>query len=376
MYSILWNAACPARIVFHICHLKDYRLDLLLTFFPYIHYRSYVVDGALMAGAIRGMEYRGKDLENPLNYVRINLPYMIPECIQKLIYLDTDTLMLGRVEDLYATDLERAVIGSPEFCEYKLQSYFTDRFWANRTLSQKFDKLRDACYFNPGVLVINAPAWRAMKATNKLLYWMQTQKASAAPLYTLGSLPPFLLVFAGQVAHVSRAWNEHDLGCNCAVLAPGKAHLMHWSCGDKPWRRIRSGAPCLIDTHYWQPFDLMGKVQDRNWCDDGEPTFPTNWPACPSYHQTRRMRVEGRGKARGRCCSSSFTRGAESGGAPRGSTYLSWRWQGMDDSQSGSRPVGVSILWQRFGDMDVLCPCLDWRDWQQRGSDGPHAVAA
>jgi hypothetical protein len=24
---------------------QDYRLDLLLTFFPYIHYRSYVVDG-------------------------------------------------------------------------------------------------------------------------------------------------------------------------------------------------------------------------------------------------------------------------------------------------------------------------------------------
>jgi hypothetical protein len=97
-----------------------------------------------MAGAIRGMGKRGEDLENPLNYVRqvhihasvsfamtylhpsllhqaldrnrpsgiatavgvltyvcdshkcrINLPYMIPECIQKLIYLDTGSLLIN-----------------------------------------------------------------------------------------------------------------------------------------------------------------------------------------------------------------------------------------------------------------------------------------
>jgi lipopolysaccharide biosynthesis glycosyltransferase len=94
------------------------------------------------------------------------MPLPISVCVDGVLgMLWTDTLMLGRVEDLYATDLERAAIGSPEFCEYKLQSYFTDNFWANRTLSQKFENLRDACYFNPGVLVINVPAWRAMKAT-------------------------------------------------------------------------------------------------------------------------------------------------------------------------------------------------------------------
>ena len=51
-----------------------------------------------------------------------------------------------------------------------------------------------------------------------LLHWMSVQKHSAAPLYTLGSLPPFLLVFAGDVAHMGMAWNEHDLGCGCGVI--------------------------------------------------------------------------------------------------------------------------------------------------------------
>lgn len=35
----------------------------------------------------------------------------------------------------------------------------------NKTLSKKFNKEKQACYFNPGVLVVNAPGWRKMGAT-------------------------------------------------------------------------------------------------------------------------------------------------------------------------------------------------------------------
>eukprot|EP00873_Tetraselmis_striata_P042478 jgi/Tetstr1/462742/TSEL_000702.t1 len=283
MYSVLWNAACPARVVFHVCHLKDFDLRTVFQFFPSANYRSYVVDGTLMTGTIRGMVYRGKDLENPLNYVRINLPYMLPTCVEKFIYVDTDTLMLGRIEDLFATPLGKHVIGSPEFCEYKFQDYFTADFWKNHTLSAKFEKSKKACYFNPGVMVVNPAAWRKAKATEELLRWMKVQKASSVPLYTLGSLPPFLLVFAGQVASIGKAWNEHDLGCNCGVIpVPSKARLLHWSCGDKPWRRIKSGAPCVIDSYYWRPYDLLGGVQDRNWCDDGD--LPARVASLPVLH--------------------------------------------------------------------------------------------
>jgi len=271
IHSILWNAACPGRVFFHICHLADYALDVVLAFFPYLNYKAYVVDGSEFRHIVRSMAYRGHDLENPLNYVRMTLPHIIPECVEKLIYLDTDTLMLGRVEDMYSTDVSSNIIGSPEFCDYKLQNYFTKEFWANRTLSRRFESKKRACYFNPGVLVINAPAWRKHSATKRLQHWLELQKRSKVPLYTLGSLPPFLLVFAGEVAHMALAWNEHDLGSGCNIVpVPHKARLLHWSCSGKPWRRIRDGAPCSIDTYYWQPYDLMGKVQPRAWCDDGE----------------------------------------------------------------------------------------------------------
>lgn len=42
--------------------------------------------------------------------------------------------MLGRIEDLFATQLGKNIVGSPEFCEYKLQDYFTAEFWKVVTL--------------------------------------------------------------------------------------------------------------------------------------------------------------------------------------------------------------------------------------------------
>lgn len=66
-------------------------------------------------------------------------------------------------------------------------------------------------------------------ANQKLLHWMEVQKNSPVPLYTLGSLPPFLLVFAGSVAKMAAAWNEHDLGCSCGIIpVPSKVRAMFW----------------------------------------------------------------------------------------------------------------------------------------------------
>ena len=64
-------------------------------------------------------------------------------------------IVLDRIELLWETDLECFVISSPEFCEFKLFHYFTDYFWQNRTLSQRLNQMRNACYFNPGVMLFD-----------------------------------------------------------------------------------------------------------------------------------------------------------------------------------------------------------------------------
>ena len=48
-------------------------------------------------------------------------------------------------------------------------------------------------------MLFDTAKWRQHDITSKLLRWMNVQKEGAERIYRLGSLPPFLLVFSGNV---------------------------------------------------------------------------------------------------------------------------------------------------------------------------------
>nr|DAD35250.1 TPA_asm: hypothetical protein HUJ06_005890 [Nelumbo nucifera] len=87
-------------------------------------------------------------------------------------------------------------------------------------------------------MVINIRRWREGKYTEKLESWMRIQKRQR--IYELGSLPPFLLVFAGDVRGV-----EHR-----------PVSLLHWSGKGKPWLRLDSRRLCPLDS-LWVPYAVL-----------------------------------------------------------------------------------------------------------------------
>lgn len=142
--------------------------------------------------------------------------------------------------------------------DFNLVFVYLDRFWSNPEFAASF-KGRRPCYFNTGVMVIDLWKWREGKCTERLEAWMRTQKLYR--IYELGSLPPFLLVFAGDVEGVDHRWNQHGLGGDnlqglCRNLHPGPVSLLHWSGKGKPWRRIDARRPCPLDS-LWAPYDLL-----------------------------------------------------------------------------------------------------------------------
>ncbi|KAG0470350.1 hypothetical protein HPP92_017050 [Vanilla planifolia] len=91
---------------------------------------------------------------------------------------------------------------------------------------------------------------------------MEIQKRER--IYYLGSLPPFLLVFAGDVVGLDHRWNQHGLGGDnlnggCRALHPGPVSLLHWSGKGKPWDRVDAGKPCHLD-FLWKVYDLFSPV--------------------------------------------------------------------------------------------------------------------
>lgn len=81
----------------------------------------------------------------PAVYQRINLPDYIPSDIHKIIYLDSDTLVLGDLADLWHMDLEGHPMAAVE------------NFSPTACIDVNLDRQE---YFNSGVLLIDLDTWR------------------------------------------------------------------------------------------------------------------------------------------------------------------------------------------------------------------------
>ncbi|KAJ8451822.1 hypothetical protein Cgig2_007305 [Carnegiea gigantea] len=262
--SILHHCACPDNLRFHFvvaasaAAVTHRRLNATIAAsFPYLRYDMYPFDDASVAGLI-STSIRDS-LDCPLNYARNYLAGLLPESVRRVVYLDNDVILVDDIAKLAATPLgDTVVVAAPEYCNANFRSYFTPSFWANPALSITFEG-RNACYFNTGVLVIDLERWREGDFTRKIIEWMEVQKRMR--IYELGSLPPFLLVFAGNIAPVDHRWNQHGLGGDnfrglCRDLHPGPVSLLHWSGKGKPWARLDAGRPCPLDS-LWAPYDLL-----------------------------------------------------------------------------------------------------------------------
>ncbi|KAJ3674379.1 hypothetical protein LUZ60_004995 [Juncus effusus] len=259
IHSVLQHSSCPESVQFHFIvssSVENLNSTIRATF-PSLSFEIYKFDESRVSGLI-SVSVR-KALDKPLNYARSYLPILLPDSVRKIVYLDSDLVLVDDIARLASTPLPDGIaLAAPQYCKANFTSYFTPKFWSDPSLSNTF-RGRNPCYFNTGVMVMDLSLWRANNYTHQIEQWMKLQKK--LHLYNLGSLPPFLLVFAGNIAGVDHRWNQHGLGGDnyrglCRNLHPGKVSLLHWSGKGKPWVRIDAGRPCPLDA-LWKPYDLL-----------------------------------------------------------------------------------------------------------------------
>ncbi|KAK3127883.1 hypothetical protein QOZ80_7AG0579690 [Eleusine coracana subsp. coracana] len=265
VFSILQHTACPEKVAFHFLLAASSSdpdpLGAIRATFPYLDPAVYRFDpGRVRARISRSVRHA---LDQPLNYARIYLADTLPRRVRRVIYLDSDVVVVDDVRDLWAVDLgPRHVVAAPEYCHVNFTKYFTDAFWADPALPaaafRNTKRRRRPCYFNTGVMVMDVARWRQGGYTRRVEDWMAVQKRTR--IYHLGSLPPFLLVLAGDIKPVDHRWNQHGLGGDnvegrCRSLHPGPISLLHWSGKGKPWLRLDARKPCTVD-FLWAPYDL------------------------------------------------------------------------------------------------------------------------
>ncbi|XP_055801476.1 probable galacturonosyltransferase-like 9 [Solanum dulcamara] len=271
VHSVLRHASCPEHVFFHfIAGEFDPEVNprvltqLVRSIFPSLNFKLYVFREDTVINLISSSIRQA--LENPLNYARNYLGDILDPCVNRVIYLDSDVILVDSVHKLWNVQLGGSrVIGAPEYCHANFTKYFTDAFWSDLVLSSRVFGSRNPCYFNTGVMVMDLDKWREGKYRLKIESWMKLQRKRR--IYELGSLPPFLLVFGGEVEPIDHKWNQHGLGGDnvkgsCRSLHPGPVSLLHWSGKGKPWVRLDEKKPCPLD-YLWQPYDLYKPIRTK-----------------------------------------------------------------------------------------------------------------
>lgn len=268
VHSILKHTSCPENLYFHFIASEsktpkpDDLSRIIKTIFPSLDFRVYSFDDRVVKNLI---SYSVREaLEDPLNYARTYLAEILDSSVTRVIYLDSDIIVVDDIQKLWSFSLGSTAIGAPVYCHANFTKYFTDRFWSDSRLSRVFDG-KKPCYFNTGVMVMDLAKWRREDYRSRIERWMEIQKEER--IYDLGSLPPFLLVFGGDVAAIDHRWNQHGLGGNnrvhsCRSLHPGPISLLHWSGKGKPWVRLDAGEPCPVD-ELWSPYDLYRHSKEQ-----------------------------------------------------------------------------------------------------------------
>ncbi len=101
-------------------------------------------------------------------YLRLELPYLVPPDVQRLIYLDCDVLCTTSVAALARCDLSGKAVGA-------VRDAFTRRLGDSPgTMAGLIGSALDpqAHYFNSGVLVVDLPAWRSAGITERCLAYV------------------------------------------------------------------------------------------------------------------------------------------------------------------------------------------------------------
>lgn len=273
VHSVLKHSSCPENVFFHFIAAEFDSLSprvlsqLVRSTFPSLNFKVYIFREDTVINLISSSIRQA--LENPLNYARNYLGDILDPCVTRVIYLDSDLILVDDIYKLWNTTLSPAhIIGAPEYCHANFTTYFTSTFWSDPNMKLSAfgsNPTRKPCYFNTGVMVMDLHQWRLGSYRSKIESWMEIQKKTR--IYELGSLPPFLLVFGGRIEPIDHRWNQHGLGGDnvrgsCRSLHPGPVSLLHWSGKGKPWVRLDGKKPCPLD-HLWEPYDLFKGRRER-----------------------------------------------------------------------------------------------------------------
>ncbi len=189
------------------------------------------------------------------SYFRLFLDKLIPANVNRVIYLDSDILVAGPLDELWAVDLEKYIMAA-----------VTDAVVNNnQKVRQKIGLAPTSNYFNAGVLVIDLCRWRnarvgecaldfAIDYPELITYWDQC----ALNHVLNGQFKELTKDLNFQSDHLR--WSERRKCTLDTLHELDAAKIVHFSGPQKPWHYINSHPMKWL---YWE---YLRQTEWRDYC--------------------------------------------------------------------------------------------------------------
>jgi len=159
-----------------------------------------------------------------ITYARLLIAEILPSHISRILYLDTDLLVLEDLRALCNTDLEDAAIGAV------VDSFLDQATKQDRAGCETVPRV--SSYFNAGVLVIDLDRWRRSQIAEKAMEYLARHPDS--PYSDQDALN---IACNGQWRKLDSRWNfqEHCHSRIRGLPAKSRPAIVHFITKSKPW---------------------------------------------------------------------------------------------------------------------------------------------
>ncbi|MGY4436185.1 lipopolysaccharide biosynthesis glycosyltransferase [Bradyrhizobium sp. F1.13.1] len=196
--------------------------------------------------------------------------YFSRDCLQSILYLDSDILVLDDLQALWTTDLEGNVLGAVlDGLDSQLK---------NQTVRLPVPRVHN--YFNAGVLLIDLHQWRKAKISETAFEYLKRYPGS--PYSDQDALN---VACDGVWKRLASRWNylAYNAELDVSELAGEyKPSIVHFTTWNKPWR---PGVP-NANAALYDSFRSHTRFA-RNSMDKMESTLRIGWSRIKSFQDGR-----------------------------------------------------------------------------------------
>jgi len=272
LYSLACNTERELKIYLMYCDLSEKNIAILARF---VREQCH---GELLPVRVDQEAFREHDATKSMfsveTFYRLFIPYMLPENVERALWLDADMVVCGNIDDFYDSSfhwLEETACG--EISEGARQSAKSG--WAagqeallvaawNDRDRKKFheykerlgEDLRSNAYFNSGVVLYNIPAIRRRLAPEEIMEFWHTRQPKLKFLDQdiLNCLFGTETILKDSTIYNNQAHADED-----AKEQLEKARVIHYITYRKPWKLYYEGSGDRIFWNYARKCGFMGE---------------------------------------------------------------------------------------------------------------------